>query len=152
MLNDLNDNGFQLYIATNKRNIPTKKIINYLGWNRLFREVYSLDSFSPFALSKKDILAKIIDNHNLSKKNVIYVGDLEDDKISAQANNIGYIMVEWGYENKEISEILIKGTKLTSPRSSQTSLSRVSCIIIFFSLCWFVDVTTVAIHIPLYLT
>ena len=29
MLNDLNDNGFQLYIATNKRNIPTNKIINY---------------------------------------------------------------------------------------------------------------------------
>jgi phosphoglycolate phosphatase len=119
MLNDLNDNGFQLYIATNKRNIPTKKIINYLGWNRLFREVYSLDSFSPFALSKKDILAKIIDNHNLSKKNVIYVGDLEDDKISAQANNIGYIMVEWGYENKEISEDTIN---TSSPRDLSIKL------------------------------
>lgn len=119
MLNDLNDNGFQLYIATNKRNIPTNKIINYLGWNRLFRKVYSLDSFTPSVLSKKDILAKIIENHNLLKKNVIYVGDLEDDKISARANNIGYIMVEWGYENKDISEDTIH---ISSPKDLSIKL------------------------------
>ena len=64
-------------------------------------------------------MAKIIDNHNLSKKNVIYVGDLEDDKISAQANNIGYIMVEWGYENKEISEDTIN---TSSPRDLSIKL------------------------------
>jgi phosphoglycolate phosphatase len=119
MLNDLNDNGFQLYIATNKRNIPTNKIINYLGWNSLFRKVYSLDSFKPSVLSKKDILAKIIDNHNLLKKNVIYVGDLEDDKISARANNIGYIMVEWGYENKDISKDTIH---ISSPKDLSNKL------------------------------
>ena len=119
MLNELNDNGFQLYIATNKRDIPTKKIINYLGWDRLFKEIYSLDSFSPIALSKKDILAKIIYNHSLLRKDVIYVGDLEDDRISAQANNIRYIMVKWGYEKKEISEDTIN---ISSPKELSIKL------------------------------
>ena len=104
MLNELKDNGFKLYIATNKRKAPTKKIINYLGWDGLFEAVYSLDSFSPSLLSKKEILGKIITTHNLSRKDVIYVGDLDDDRVSAQANNIEYIIVSWGYGKKNISK------------------------------------------------
>jgi len=119
MLNELNDSGFKLYIATNKRNIPTKKIINFLGWDGLFKEIYSLDSFSPAAVTKTEILAKIINFHSLLKKNVIYIGDLEDDKISAQANNIEYIMVNWGYENKEIFKDTID---ISSPKELSIKL------------------------------
>jgi len=104
MLNELYKSGYQLYIATNKRTLPTKKIINYLGWDDLFQEIYSLDSFSPPALSKSEILAKIILIHNLSKKDVIYIGDLEDDRASAKVINIKYIMVDWGYKATEIIE------------------------------------------------
>ena len=40
-----NSGRYDLYIATNKRLLPTKKIIQYLGWSHFFTEVYALDSF-----------------------------------------------------------------------------------------------------------
>jgi phosphoglycolate phosphatase len=101
MLKELYENDFQLFIATNKRIIPTRKIINYLGWDKFFKEIYSLDSFSSNADSKKEILAKIIEINCLSKKNIIYVGDLEDDRYSAIANSISFIMASWGYEKNQ---------------------------------------------------
>ena len=119
MLNELKDNNLQLYIATNKRSIPTKKIINFLGWGSFFDGIYSLDSFLPLAKSKNDILAKIISTHGLSKKNVIYIGDLEDDRIAAQANNIGFYFVEWGYDGEKV---LKYANKVSTPKELSIEL------------------------------
>jgi len=119
MLNELKDNNLQLYIATNKRSIPTKKIINFLGWGSFFDGIYSLDSFLPLAKSKNDILAKIISTHGLSKKNVIYIGDLEDDRIAAQANSIGFYFVEWGYDGEKV---LKYANKVSTPKELSIEL------------------------------
>lgn len=106
MLKKLHQNEFHLFIATNKRISPTRKIINYLDWNKYFKEIYSLDSFSNDITSKKQVLAKIIEINSFARENITYVGDLDDDRYSAKENNISFIMATWGYEkNKNPIEI-----------------------------------------------
>ena len=99
-LTDLTKNNFKLYIATNKRIIPTMKIINFLKWNKFFEGVYALDSFAPEVLSKSDIISKIILQNNLDVENVIYVGDLEADRKAANICNVKFLMAGWGYNNQ----------------------------------------------------
>lgn len=103
MLSDLNNAGFRLYIATNKRIYPTKKIIDLLKWNNLFKGIYALDSVFPYAASKGQLLNKIIENNNLIKENVIYIGDRKDDKNASVESSLDFLLVTWGYlENIEI--------------------------------------------------
>ena len=113
MLNRLKDTGLPMYIATNKRILPTIKIINYLNWNEIFEEVYSLDSFSPSASSKSEVLSKLVDSNKLLKDNVVYIGDREEDSLAAIANNIPFLMVSWGYDGAE--ENLIDKDKINTP-------------------------------------
>jgi phosphoglycolate phosphatase len=45
MLSTLSPNGLLLSIVTNRRLLPTGRLIAMLGWNRLFDRIYSIDSF-----------------------------------------------------------------------------------------------------------
>lgn len=96
LLQDLYRDQFQLFIATNKRAIPTQKIIEYLGWQQMMTGVYSLDSFVGLA-SKKELLAEIMHKYKLDPKQTIYVGDTDSDYQAALSNDLSYIMVQWGY-------------------------------------------------------
>lgn len=96
LLQDLYRDQYQLFIATNKRSVPTQKIVEYLDWHRMLTGAYSLDSFAGLAL-KKELLAKIMQNHQLNPNQTIYVGDTDSDYQAAKANGLNYIMVQWGY-------------------------------------------------------
>ena len=113
MLSGFIDSGVHMYIATNKRILPTTKIINYLKWNEMFEGVYSLDSFYPSASSKSEVLSKLIESNNLLKDNVVYVGDREEDKIAAVIIDIKFIMASWSYYGKK--ETWIDKGKIVSP-------------------------------------
>ena len=43
LLKDLRASEHNLILATNKRMIPTKKILEYLGWTPIFDDVYAID-------------------------------------------------------------------------------------------------------------
>ena len=113
MLSGFIDSGVHMYIATNKRILPTTKIINYLKWNEIFEGVYSLDSFSPSASSKSEVLSKLVESNKLLKDNVVYIGDREEDSLAAIASNIPFLMVSWGYDGAE--ENLIDKEKINTP-------------------------------------
>ena len=101
MLSDIRFlNKFNIYIATNKRILPTRKILSFLNWDSLFDETYALDSFSPPLVSKGKLIARILDVKNICNENVIYIGDREDDKLAAKENNILFEMVSWGFDKK----------------------------------------------------
>ena len=101
MLKKFREDGWALYIATNKRIVPTRKIINILKWDRLFDGVYSLDSFSPNLVKKTDLIGHIIDECDLSCSTTVYVGDSREDEKAAFENRIKFILVEWGYGSLE---------------------------------------------------
>jgi phosphoglycolate phosphatase len=94
-------NKFNIYIATNKRVLPTRKILNLFNWNSLFDETYALDSFSPSLNSKGKLISRILDIKKISNECVIYIGDREDDKLAAKENNILFEMVSWGFDIKK---------------------------------------------------
>ena len=98
LLTSLRQRGISLYVATNKRYIPTRKIINFLGWSNLFFKVYCIDSdkTSPFQ-NKAAILRAIILENSIRSDEAVYVGDSLDDEGAALNNNIPFILASWGY-------------------------------------------------------
>jgi phosphoglycolate phosphatase len=96
-LGELQRRGHILYLATNKRIIPTQKIINFFEWQEFFKAVYTLDIYSPALGSKSELLRRIIREHQLDIMDVIYIGDRQEDEDASLENGIGFLMVNWGY-------------------------------------------------------
>jgi phosphoglycolate phosphatase len=89
--------GVSLYIVTNKRIEPTRKIICLLGWGDVFTGVYSPDSLNTPPRSKSDVICYSMQHHGMNPQETVYVGDREDDIEAAEKSGIGFIGVTWGY-------------------------------------------------------
>ena len=83
----------RLFLITNKREIPTKKILFFRNWQNLFNDYYCIDTFINEKYSKSDLINKMINSYNLNKKSCIYVGDHSHDCIAANAANISFLKV-----------------------------------------------------------
>lgn len=104
VLQALYDQNFSLFIATNKREVPTKKIINNLSLSDFFTGVYSLDSYANPA-NKTELMSKIIQLHQLTRQDTIYIGDTIADYHAAENNQLDYVMVTWGYGDEDGYEL-----------------------------------------------
>lgn len=122
ILRELKNSGINMYIATNKRIYPTMKIINLLQWNDIFKGVYALDSISPSAVSKAQLISSIIKDNNLIKNSVVYIGDREEDQVAAFDSDIDFIMATWGYE--ENKKKFIEADKIITPSELLTKFIR----------------------------
>ncbi len=105
MLDNLKAQGKQLYIATNKRILPTRKIMQHLAWTRYFKEVYALDYFTPALSNKTDMVTQILAREALSPANCFFVGDRVEDGQAATSNHIPFAMVRWGYLDKSMGAL-----------------------------------------------
>jgi phosphoglycolate phosphatase len=101
MLNDLISQGYTLYLLTNKRIIPTLKIINYLSWETIFKGVYALDQLEH-TKNKTELIAHVVDINHLDKTNTVYIGDTEADRLATHHNGLHYLMVTWGYGHADL--------------------------------------------------
>ena len=91
-----------LYVATNKASIPTIKIIKLFGWEHLFTEVYSLNTFTPPMPTKSDLLKAICVNHEITPSTILYVGDRPEDKQAASETGTRFAMAQWGYSPQKL--------------------------------------------------
>ena len=87
--------GHKMAIATNKRKVPTIKLINHLGWNEFFLNIECSDS-------EKKIRSKIEMIEDLFKKDVdfkkaLFVGDTIGDASAATKKNLKFIKANYGY-------------------------------------------------------
>ncbi len=96
-LKKLIKDNFDLYISTNKRNIPTRKIIKHLGWDNLFVSVYTLDQDGSYFKSKSEMIKRQLKDFSLSADQAIYIGDRAEDMKAAKNNRLNFIGVSWGY-------------------------------------------------------
>lgn len=98
LLHSLYSKDFALYVATNKRLIPTKKIIDHLSWSNIFSAIYSIDLNvnQPFK-NKAEMISALVDGWSIDKKSAIYVGDRVEDYEAAKLNGLPCILVNWGY-------------------------------------------------------
>lgn len=96
-LEELRRRGHVLYLATNKRIVPTQKIIEYFGWQDHFVGIYALDCYVPALKTKAELLGCIVEERGLDVTETLYVGDRDEDGKVAVANRLGFLMVGWGY-------------------------------------------------------
>jgi len=102
MLGSLAASGCQLYVATNKRRLPTSRIVEFLGWHQYFEGIYSLDAFTPALKSKAALLGELLHLHAIDVRSAVYVGDRHEDGEAAAANELGFLLAEWGYDGKQL--------------------------------------------------
>lgn len=97
LLDSLCAQGLTLAIATNKRLLPTRKIINALGWDGRFVEVFASDSHPGLYTDKTGMIAALLHKLSIAPQAAIYVGDTEQDGHAAAANAVDFWPAAWGY-------------------------------------------------------
>jgi phosphoglycolate phosphatase len=98
MLRELARRKLPLYLATNKRALPTARIVEAHNWAGYFKGVFSLDSITPPAPSKAHLLKYITATFGLSPTTTLYVGDRDDDRTAALDAQTAFFHASWGYE------------------------------------------------------
>jgi len=102
----LYSNNVLMAVATNKRQVPTIKLIKYFGWLDYFELIECNDSHE--IVRDKCKMIKHIKSSNKRFENAYFVGDTINDGISANLNNLRFIKVEYGYgSNQNWKNILI---------------------------------------------
>lgn len=105
MLRRLAEVGCVLSIATNKRLLPTRLILDHLGWSRHFAAVYALDLFEPRLPHKAAMIARLLQDRGIARDQAVYVGDRSEDGESADANRLPFIAATWGYGSLGATEM-----------------------------------------------
>lgn len=97
LLRELADSGRPLFIATNKRLLPTQRILEHLGWTSFFQRVYALDAFKPPLKGKSELLARILSDNKFVPTKTLYIGDRHEDAEAADYNGMLFAFAAWGY-------------------------------------------------------
>jgi phosphoglycolate phosphatase len=96
----LRDRGIALHLVTNKRILPTRLILERLGWGAWFASVHSLDS-TPGAATKSDVVARMRLEMAWSAARAALVGDSPDDAAAARRNQLLFAWAGWGYGTRD---------------------------------------------------
>ncbi|BCS55971.1 HAD family hydrolase [Geobacter sp. SVR] len=86
-----------LAIATNKRRIPTMKILEHLGWRDYFHIVGTLDTPTPPHANKATLISYLLKELGVYAEKSLYVGDKWEDGEAAAANGMRFCAAGWGY-------------------------------------------------------
>ena len=97
VLKSLVKNGVSLHLATNKRCVPTFKILDFMNWPNLFSSIYTLDIDGNNFKTKGEMIGAQIKEIKINKHNTLYVGDRNEDRVAAQENSVGFVWAKWGY-------------------------------------------------------
>jgi phosphoglycolate phosphatase len=89
--------GYRLFIVTNKPRIPTEKIVQHLGLESLFEEIVTRDSQSPGYASKAEMLGALLQRQALSTESTVMIGDTAEDGEAAELNHLKFVYVTYGY-------------------------------------------------------
>ncbi len=97
LLARLAESGIPVAIATNKRRIPTLKIIEYFGWQRFFSLVGTLDTPTPPHANKAALIKSQLAELGVNSGSSLYVGDKLEDGEAALSNDMPFCAAAWGY-------------------------------------------------------
>lgn len=99
-LQQLQAQGFYLFLATAKPTIYAKQILVHFDLAQYFTEMYGSE-LTGERTNKADLIAYILDQEKLNAQECIMVGDRQYDIIGARANGIETIAVDYGYGTAE---------------------------------------------------
>jgi phosphoglycolate phosphatase-like HAD superfamily hydrolase len=78
-------------------------ILQHLGWDRYFTNVFASDGRQPAYKNKAEMLTDLIRSEALNLESLCYVGDKKEDEDASMANTIPFIGVGWGYKGDNTS-------------------------------------------------
>jgi phosphoglycolate phosphatase len=88
-----------LILITNKRFLPTEKMLKNSKIDKLFDFYLSVDPKDEQKKTKSILIGKTINDLNINPKDTVYIGDTESDLRASQDHNIKFIYAGWGYGN-----------------------------------------------------
>ena len=88
---------WRLFIATNKRFEPTRRILDHLDLNRYFAGVKTLDRQLPPAADKTDLVGRLLTEQGLDARRCWFIGDSGEDAAAAAAHGLPFIAAAYGY-------------------------------------------------------
>ena len=97
MLTEVASLGHVITLATNKRAVPTQKILKSKNWQRYFQKVETIDSGSGGKQSKTQMIRNIVAEFP-EVLSALFIGDTEWDFRAAQEASIPCVIVDWGYQ------------------------------------------------------
>jgi phosphoglycolate phosphatase len=89
--------GRGLYVVTNKRDVPTRRILELFDVARYFASIHALDTTSPPARNKIELVRHVISAHGLNAAECVMVGDTAEDAVAAHANALCFVAATYGY-------------------------------------------------------
>ena len=95
VLKQLHAQNILMAVATNKRLIPTQKLMDHFDWNDYFQSVECSDSQSQ--IRNKDAMIQDIINQNKSFHESYFIGDTVNDGLSANLNQLPFVKACYGY-------------------------------------------------------
>ena len=95
VLKEIHAQNIPMAVATNKRLVPTQKLIDHFDWNDYFQSVECSDSKSQ--IRNKDGMIQDIINQNKSFQESYFIGDTLNDGLSANLNQLRFIKACYGY-------------------------------------------------------
>ena len=92
--------GHKLFIATNKRLIPTLRILENKNIRHFFSDVMANEMITGLTLAKSDMIASLKSKYFFSDG--FMIGDTSSDIEAGNIHNLKTIAVTYGYENRSI--------------------------------------------------
>ena len=86
-----------LFLVTNKRIIPTVKILRHHNMVDTFKAIIGCDSIEHNVFSKAKSINHLINKYDLSKSDCTYFGDTEGDAAACHETGVDFVYVSWGY-------------------------------------------------------
>jgi phosphoglycolate phosphatase len=99
-LKELKQAGTQLYLATSKRTIFARRILDYLNLTSFFDGVYGSEPGGALD-HKPELISHILSQHALTQSSCVMVGDRRYDISGAHANRMRALGVLWGYGTRD---------------------------------------------------
>ena len=104
-------NKLNVFIATNKREKPTKLILEFLSIGKYFNDIYCPDMEAFKFKNKTELIAHILKTNELLFNETILIGDTIHDGLAADENKLDFALVEYGYGEYQNSKYKFKNIK-----------------------------------------
>lgn len=99
-LQEMKNAGAQLYVATSKRTVFARRILEHLKLAILFDGIYGSEQGGVLD-HKPELISHILSQHALTPSSCVMVGDRHYDIIGANTNKIRALGVLWGYGTRD---------------------------------------------------
>jgi phosphoglycolate phosphatase len=99
--------GHRLFVISNKPRHVSGKILEMLGIQSHFEQIYTRDSAEPPYASKAGMLQALLSNHRLTSRDCVMVGDTMEDASAAALHKISFIFMEHGYGELSLAQPIL---------------------------------------------